>query len=115
MAESVECFPIPIPCHVLHAMEAKITTEDKFGLKYKFDKDEPVEGEEKVVYKVRVQDPSIEEEMMRMLEGNNTDLLDTMVLNISDTLIHKDKSARYIQGFVKGGELCLFPYFVGWL
>ena len=54
-----------------------------------------MEGEEKVLYKVRVQDPSIEEEMKRMLEGNNTDLLDTMVLNISDTLIHKDKSARY--------------------
>ena len=83
MAESVECFPIPIPCHVLHTMESKMTTNDKFGLKYKFDKvwsrhyrneitkyfqDEPVEGDPKVLYKVRVQDPSIEEEMLKMLE-----------------------------------------------
>ena len=94
MAESVECFNIPIPCHVLHNMEAKMVADTKFGLKYKFDKDSPITGEEKVVYKMSVEDPSLEEEMMRQLEGNNTDLLDSMVLNISDTLIHRDKSAR---------------------
>lgn len=36
MAESVECFNIPIPCHVLDSMEAKMTSDEEFGLKYRF-------------------------------------------------------------------------------
>ena len=46
-------------------------------------------AEEKSVYRVSVQDPALEQEMRRQLEGNNTDLLDSMVMNISDTLIHR--------------------------
>ena len=110
MAESVECFNIPIPCHVLHSLESKMTGEEEFGLKYKFDKDSPLQGDEKVlkiffvshcqiifaqvVYKVHVKDPALDDELMRQLEGNNTELLDTMMMNISDTLINRDKSAR---------------------
>ena len=56
----------------------------------RFDKDSPVRGaEEKSVYRVSVLDPALEKEMRRQLEGNNTDLLDSMVMNISDTLIHR--------------------------
>lgn len=56
----------------------------------RFDKDSPVRGaEEKEVYRVSVLDPALEQEMRRQLEGNNTDLLDSMVMNISDTLIHR--------------------------
>lgn len=56
----------------------------------RFDKDSPVRGaEEKSVYRVSVLDPALEQEMRRQLEGNNTDLLDSMVMNISDTLIHR--------------------------
>ena len=35
MAESVECFNIPIPCHVLDTMEAKMISDEEFGLKYR--------------------------------------------------------------------------------
>ena len=91
MAESLECFPIPIPCHVLDKLE---NNNQQFGLRYKFDKDVPLKGDEKEVYSVRVKDSMLEEEYRRQLEGNNTLLLDTMVLNISDTLIQRDKSAR---------------------
>ena len=56
----------------------------------RFDRDSPVRGsEERRVYRVSVLDPGLEQEMRRQLEGNNTDLLDTMVMNISDTLIHR--------------------------
>ena len=37
MAESVECFNIPIPCHVLDTMEAKMIEDEEFGLKYRFE------------------------------------------------------------------------------
>ena len=87
-----------------------MTGEEEFGLKYKFDKDSPLQGDEKVfkiffvsqrqiifaqvVYKVHVKDPALDDELMKQLEGNNTELLDTMMMNISDTLINRDKSAR---------------------
>ena len=75
MAESLECFNIPIPCHVLDKLE---NNNQQFGLRYNFDKDLPLEGEEKEVYNVRVKDSMLEEEFRKQLEGNNTALLDTM-------------------------------------
>ena len=76
MAESLECFNIPIPCHVLDKLE---NNNQQFGLRYNFDKDIPLKGEEKEVYNVRVKDSMLEEEFRKQLEGNNTALLDTMV------------------------------------
>ena len=75
MAESLECFNIPVPCHVLDKLE---NNNQQFGLRYNFDKDLPLEGEEKEVYNVRVKDSMLEEEFRKQLEGNNTALLDTM-------------------------------------
>ena len=75
MAESLECFNIPIPCHVLDKLE---NNNQQFGLRYNFDKDIPLKGEEKEVYNVRVKDSMLEEEFRKQLEGNNTALLDTM-------------------------------------
>ena len=76
MAESLECFNIPIPCHVLDKLE---NNNQQFGLRYNFDRDIPLKGEEKEVYSVRVKDSLLEEEFRKQLEGNNTALLDTMV------------------------------------
>ena len=93
MAESVECFPIPVPCHVIEKMKG----HQEFGLKYHFDRDEPIKDNvisPKELFNVRIKDSLLEEKYRKELELNNTDLLDTMISNISDTLIQRDKSAR---------------------
>ena len=50
-------------------------------------------AEEKSVYRVSVLDPAIEQEMRRQLEGNNTDLLDSMV-NIGALSKHRSSSRQ---------------------